>query len=152
MLSLAQHLLYDDPPAFYLSATPGSAIVKRLAWYRLAPNTRKGYTASINSYVSFCVVHNEKSWSAPTIMLEEGAVTRIFGNTLPKQGQLNPDAVPSYLLALKSYHIDRRLSLGRFYDPQMALTIKGRRRLFSSKKRNCLFVTKEMLEVQSYCA
>ncbi len=60
MLTLAEPLLYDDLPASYLSSTPGSAIVKRLAWYRLAPHTRKGYAAAINSYVSFCAVHNEK--------------------------------------------------------------------------------------------
>ena len=112
MLSLAEPLSYDDPPASYLSSTPGSAIVKRLAWYGLAPDTRKGYAAAINSYVSFCAVHNEKPWPAQTIMLEEWAATRIFGSTLPKQGQIKPDAVLSYLSALKSYHIDSRLSGG----------------------------------------
>ncbi len=71
MLSLAEPLSYDDPQAFYLSSTPGSAIFKRLAWYWLAHDTRKGYVAAINSYVSFCVVHNEKPWPAQTIMLEE---------------------------------------------------------------------------------
>ena len=79
-------------------------------------------------------------------MLEKWAATRIFGSTLPKQGQIKPDAVLSYLSALKSYHIDRRLSLGGFDDPRMALIIKGGRRLFPSKKRNRLPITKEILE------
>ncbi len=57
---ITEPLLFDDPPASYLSSTPGSAIVKRLAWYWLAPDTRKGYAAAINSYVSFCAMHNEK--------------------------------------------------------------------------------------------
>ncbi len=143
---MAEPLSYADPPASYLSFTLGSAIVKRLAWYRLAPNTRKDYAAAINSYVSFCVVHNKKPWPAQTIMLEEWVAPRIFGSTLPKQGQIKPDAVLSYLLALKSYHINRRLSLGDFDDPRMTLIIKGRRRLFLRKKRNCLPITKEILE------
>ncbi len=146
MLSLAEPLSYDDPPASYLSSTPGSAIVKRLAWYWLAPDTRKGYAAAINSYVSFCAVYNEKPWPAQTIMLEEWAATRIFGSKLRKQGQMKPDVVLSYLSALKSYHIDSRLSLEGFDDPRIALIIKGGRRLFPSKKRNRLLITKEILE------
>ncbi len=146
MLSLAEPLSYDDPPASYLSSTSGSAIVKRLAWYRLAPDNRKGYAAAINSYVSFCGVHNQKLWLAQTIMLEKWAATRIFGSTLPKQGKIKPDAILSYLSALKSCHIDRRLSLGGSDNPPMALIIKGGRRLFPSKKRNRLLITKEILK------
>ncbi len=79
-------------------------------------------------------------------MLEEWAATRIVGSTLPKQGQIKPSAVLNYLSALKLYHIDRRLSLRGFDDPRMALIIKGGRRLFPSKKRNRLPITKEILE------
>ena len=79
-------------------------------------------------------------------MLEKWAATRIFGSRLPKQGQIKPDAVLSYLSAPKSYYIDRPLSLGSFDDPQMALIIKGGRRLFPSKKRNRLPITKQILE------
>ncbi len=146
MLSLAEPLLYDDPPASYLCSTPGSAIFKRLAWYTLAPDTRKGCAAAINSYVSVCVVQNEKLKPAQTMMLEKLAATRIFGSTLPKQGQIKPDAVLSYLSAFKLYHIDRGLSLRGFDDPRMTLIIKGGRRLFPSKKQNRLPITKEILE------
>ncbi len=146
MLSLAELLPYDDHPAFYLSSTPGSAIVKRLAWYFLAPDTRKCYAAAINSYVSFFTVLNKKLWPAQTIILEKWAATGIFGSTLPKQGQIKPNAVLSYISALKSYHIDKSLSRGSFDDPRMAFIITGGRRLFPSKKRNRLPITKEILE------
>lgn len=79
-------------------------------------------------------------------MLEEWAANRIFGNTLPKQGQIKPETVASYLSALKSYHIDWRLSLKGFDDRRMTLIIKGRKRLFPSKKRNRLAITKDILE------
>lgn len=78
-------------------------------------------------------------------MLEEWAANRIFGSTITKQGQVKPDIVLSYLSALKSYHIDRQLSL-KVDDPRMALTIQVGRRLFPSKKRNRLPITKDILE------
>ena len=52
----------------------------------------------------------------------------------------------SYLSTLKSYHIDRRLSLKDFDEPRMALIIKGGRRLSPSKKWNRLQITKYILE------
>ena len=79
-------------------------------------------------------------------MPEEWAATRIYRTTLPKQGQVKPDMVLSYLSALKSYQIDKSLSLKGFDDPQMAPFIKGWRSLFPSKKRNRLPITKDILE------
>lgn len=88
MSPLAELLSFDEPPASYLSSTLGSTIFKRLAWYGLAPETRKGYAAAISSYKSFCAVFNEKPWPASTTMLEEWAANRIYGSILPKQGQI----------------------------------------------------------------
>ena len=79
-------------------------------------------------------------------MLEEWAATPIFGNTLPKQCEIKPDAVLSYLPTLKLYHMARRLSLGGFADSRIAFIIKCGKRLFPSKKRNRLPITKEILE------
>ncbi len=146
MLSLAETLPYDHPPAFYLSFTPGSTIIKRLVWYWLAHDIRIGYAAASHSYVSFCKVHNEKPWPAQTIILEEWAATRIFGSTFPKHGQIKPDTALSYLSALKSFHNNRGFSLENFDDPWMALIIKSGRRLFPSKKRNRLPITEDIFE------
>ncbi len=63
----------------------------------------------------------------------------------PNQGQIKPGAVLSYLSALKSYHIKRRLSFRGFDDPRMALIIKTGRRPFPSKKQNLFLITKEIL-------
>ncbi len=52
----------------------------------------------------------------------------------------------SYLSALKSYHINRHLSLEGFDNPCIAIIIKGGRRLFPSTKRNCLPITKNILQ------
>ena len=122
---LAGLFSFHEPPAAYLSSTPGSTIVKRLAWYGLAADTRRGYNTAIDSYESFCIVFNEKPGPASTIILGKWAANRIYGSRLPKQGQIKPDTVASYFSTLKSYHIDRRLSLKGSDDPQMALIIKG---------------------------
>ena len=79
-------------------------------------------------------------------MLEEWTPNRIFGSILPKQGQLKPETVANYLSTLKSYYIDRRMSLKGFDDPCMGLIIKRGKRLFPSKKRNRLPITKDILE------
>ena len=79
-------------------------------------------------------------------ILEECAANRIYGSTLPRQGQIKSDTVASYLSALKSYHINRQLNLKSFDDPRMALIVKSEKKLFPSKKRNRLPVKKNILE------
>lgn len=66
---------------------------------------------------------------------------RIFGNTLAKQGQVQPDTVAGYLSAIKSYHIDRHLSLEAFHAPRLVWIRKGGKRLFPKKKATCLPIT-----------
>ena len=100
----------------------------------------------MDSYESFCVIFNKKPWPTSTTILEEWEANQIYRSTLPKQVQIKLDIVASYLSALKSYHIHRRLSLKGFDDPRMTFIIKGGKRLFPSKKRNRLPVTKNILE------
>ena len=143
---MAEPIEFDDPPASYLSSTPGSTIVKRLAWYGLAPGTRKGYNSAIDSFESFCMLRQRPAWPAAVEMLEEWVAYRIYGSTLPKQGQVKPETMSSYLLTLKSYHIDRHLSLEAFDTPRIALIIKGGKRLFPKQKTTRLPIVKDILE------
>ncbi len=80
------------------------------------------------------------------IMLQEWAATRIYGSTLPKQGQIKSNIVMSYFSALKSYHINWHLSLEGFNNLRIALIIKEGRKLFPSTKRNHLPITKNILQ------
>lgn len=52
----------------------------------------------------------------------------------------------SYLSALKSYYIDRQLSLKAFDTPRIALIIKGGKKLFPKQKAKRLPITKDILE------
>ncbi len=143
---MAEPIVFDDPPAAYLSFTPGSAIVKRLAWYDLAPNTRKGYNSAIESFESFCAMMQRPAWPATKFLLEEWIAHRIFRSTLSKQGQVKPETVGTYFSALKLYHINRHLSLEAFDTPRIALIIKGGKRLFPKQKAKRLPITKDILE------
>lgn len=146
MSPLAEPLQFDDPSTSYLSSTSGSTIVKRLAWYDLAPETRKGYKAARESYESFCMLMRLASWPATNQTLEEWSAHRIFGSNLPKQGQIKPDTVVSYLSGLRSHHVDHHLPLDVFDNPRLARIIKGGRRLFPSVKSKRLPITKDILK------
>lgn len=78
--------------------------------------------------------------------MEKWVAYRIYGSTLPKQGQVKPEAMSSYLFALKSYHIDRHLSLEAFNTPRIALMIKSGKRPFPKQKATRLPITKDILE------
>ncbi len=86
------------------------------------------------------------AWPATKFLLEEWVAHRIFGSTLPKQGQVKPETMETYLSALKSYQIYRHLSLEAFDTPQIALIIKGGKRLFPKQKATRLTIKKHILE------
>ena len=76
------------------------------------------------------MLRQRPAWPAAVEMLEEWVAYRIYGNTLPKQGQVKPETMSSYLSALKVYYIDRHLSLEAFDTPRIALIIKGKKGSF----------------------
>ena len=85
-------------------------------------------------------------WPTTNQTLEKWSAHRIFGSNLPKQGQIKPDTVVSYLSGPWSHHVDHHLSLDVFDDPQLAWIIKDGKRLFSSIKSKRLPITKNILE------
>ena len=79
-------------------------------------------------------------------MLEERVAYRIYGSTLPKQGQVKRETMSSYLLALKSYHIERHLSFEAFDTPFIAFIIKDKKSFFLKQKATYLLITKNILK------
>ncbi len=92
------------------------------------------------------MLRQQPAWPAAVEMLEEWVAYRIYRSTIPKQGQVKPETISSYFSALKSYHIDRHLSLEAFDTPRIALIIKGGKRLFPKQKVTRLPITKNILE------
>lgn len=147
MSTLASPLGFDAPSASFLdSILHLSYSAKTLLWYGLSLKTREGYDSAISSYILFCATHNVKPWPASELALIEWTTGRIFGLTTPKQGQSKPATAQNYLSALKSYHIDRNFPLHAFSSPCLDRLLKGGRYIFPHSKRECLPITKDILE------
>lgn len=147
MPTLAGPLEFNAPPAeFVNSITDLSTPAKTLLWYGLSPNTRSGYNSGINSYTLFCASHGIQAWPASEPILIEWVTGRVFGSVAPKQGQIQPKTVESYLSALKSYHIDRNLPTDAFSSLRIKRILGGARSLFPQIKKERLPITKDILE------
>lgn len=85
-------------------------------------------------------------WPATNQTLKEWSAHRMFGNNLPKQGQIEPDTLLSYLSEFRSYYVDHHLRLGVFDDPRLAWIIKGGKTLFPSIKSTRLSITRDILQ------
>ena len=147
MSTLAGPLEFNAPPAEFLDSIQDlSAPAKTLLWYGLTPKTRAGYNSAINSYTLFCATHVCKAWPASEPILIEWVTGRVFGSASPKQGQIKPRTVETYLSALKSYHVDRNFPTHAFSSPRIHRILSGARSLFPHIKKDRLPITKEILE------
>ena len=84
-------------------------------------------------------------WPATEHALCLWVATRAFGTTEAQQGQLKPDTLQAYLSALRSYHVDRRLSTEVFKSAPLARLVQGARNLFSGPRRERLPITHDLL-------
>ncbi len=85
-------------------------------------------------------------WPATHMTLEKWSANRIFGSNLPKQGQIKPDTLVSYLSGLRSYYVDHHMPFEVFDAPRLAWIIKRGRTLFSSVKLTHLPIMKDIFE------
>ena len=60
-------------------------------------------------------------------------------------GQLKPSTIASYLSALRSYHIERRIDTAVFDSPHLLRLVQGARSLFPGRRRERLPVTRDIL-------
>ena len=106
----------------------------------------EGYTTATTSYETFCMLRGWKPWPATIEPITEWAAQRIFGGSSPKQGQVKPDTVASYLSGLRSYHVDHHWPVTVFEDLRLARILQGGRSLFPKVKKDRFPITKEILE------
>ena len=59
--------------------------------------------------------------------------------------QIKPSIITSYLSALRSYHVDRRISTTVFDSPHLLRLVQGARSLFPGQKRERLPITRDIL-------
>lgn len=77
-----------------------------------------------------------KPWPATIEPITEWAAQCIFGGSSPKQGQVQPDTLASYLSGLRSNHIDQHWPVTVFEDPRLARILQGGRSLFPKVKKD----------------
>ena len=116
-----------------------------LLWLGLAPATRLSYSTAVKSYEVFCLSNGLAPWPAQERVRAEWITVRTFANLCPSEGGIKAETILSYLSALRSVHVDRRMPTNAFNSPWIERIIKGARRAFPQKKTKRLPITKEIL-------
>ena len=92
------------------------------------------------------MLRSYKSWPATIEPITEWAAQQILARGLPKQSQVKPDTVASYLSGLQLYHINHHWLVSVFEDIRLAQILQGGRSLFPKIKKARFPITKEILE------
>ena len=87
-----------------------------------------------------------KPWPATIEPINEWVAQCFFGGSSPKQGQVQPDMVASYLSGLLSYHIDHHWPVIVSEDLRLDQILQGGQSLFLEVKKDCFPITKEISE------
>lgn len=146
MSTLADLIDFEAPPqTFFDNVGDMSRPCATLLWLGLAPTTRANYATAISSFESFCAERGYATWPAEEQTLGEWITTRAFGNTSPGEKQLKADTIVSYLSALRSVHVDRRIATEVFDSPWLERLIKGARRTFVQQRKDRFPITKDVL-------
>ncbi len=82
----------------------------------ISAETRIGYKTALTSFRFFCNPLCFSVWPATQIPLEECVTMHIFRNMIPKQREIQLQAVQSYLSGLIAYLIEQNYDIS-MYDP-----------------------------------
>ena len=117
MSTLAISLEFISLFAEFIDSVPNLSVpVKTLFWYGLSPKIPLGYNSAIHLYMLFYATRDAKAWPALEPILIKWVTKRVFGSAAPKQTQIKPKIVKSYLLAIKSYQVDHNLDTKVFFS------------------------------------
>lgn len=86
-----------------------------------------------------------EAWPATEQTLALWISIRAFGSSDHRQEQVKPDTFQSYLAALRSHHVDRRMPTDAFKSPLVARMVRGVRNLFPSSRRERLPIGPDVL-------
>ena len=133
------------PSTFKANTASPSDNYAALLWAGLTPGTRKSYEPVVRSFEHFYRFRNQEPWPANESMLGQWIAIRAYGSIDHLMSQLKPGTIISYLSALRSYHIDRRINTIVFDSPHLLHLVQGARSLFPSRKRERLPITRDIL-------
>jgi hypothetical protein len=131
MSTLAGLLFSQPPPSFYewertIVHLNLSRTASKFLWNGLSEDTRSVYDSARRSYEYYCSYHNIKPWPAQEHTLAEWASARAEGNSqIRYQGKVKAKTIFAMMSALRSVHVDRRLSLKPFESEWLKRILAG---------------------------
>jgi hypothetical protein len=109
--------------------------------------SQRSYESAQRSYEYFCQVHEQPAFPAQLHTLGEWVTGRGIGSLMPWQDRIKPETILSYLSALRSVHVDRRIATDVFDSDWLARIVNGIRRHQPQRlKKQASPITKEILE------
>lgn len=146
MPALVDIIDFEAPPReFFDNIGTVSSPCTTLLWLGLSPGTRANYSTAIRSFEFYCSDKGLDPWPAKEQILGEWITVRAFGNTCSSEGKLKADTISSYLSALRSVHVDRRIPTTVFDSPWLERLVKGARRAFVQRRKDRLPIGKDVL-------
>jgi hypothetical protein len=124
-------LFSHPPPSFHtwkksISHLNISLTATKYLWNGLSEETRSVYDSAKRSYEFYCAYFGLAPWPAQEHVLAEWASARAEGSSQIKfQGKVKPKTILSMVSALRSVHVDRRLSTKPFESEWLKRILAG---------------------------
>lgn len=114
-------------------------------WHGLDPKTRQGYKSGIASYENFCKMFYplRQIWPASEDLLCAWAAQSL--SPQPGNPRLKHTTVANYLSALRSHHVDQRISVEVFSSPTLRRILKGAANVFGTFVAKRFPITRDAL-------
>jgi hypothetical protein len=103
-------------------------------WHGLALRTRNTHKSAVFQWDRYAANYSIAAWSVTTALLEQWIVDRTVGSS----DRIQATTMESYLQALRSHHIDKRLSTAVFDTAIIKRLLCGAKSLYPSLRRERL--------------
>jgi hypothetical protein len=100
-------------------------------WHGLALSTRSTYKSAVSQWERYAANYSIAAWPVTTALLEQWIVDR----TVVSSDRVQATTMESYLQALRSHHIDMRLSTTVFDTAVIKRLLRGAKSLYPSLRR-----------------
>jgi hypothetical protein len=149
MPSLADIELIELPPPKreWLDTIRASTLCAEFLWHGLEAGTRTVYQSSQKSWEFYCAQVNVPAYPARLQQLGEWVAARASGAPIVgSRNRIKADTILTYLAAIRSVHIDHRISDSVFDSPWLKRIVAGVRRLQVHTKQQAIPLSVSQLD------
>ena len=116
-------------------------------FYGLAKNTRRSYDSAVRMYEKWCAEHQKKPWPMTKSVVQAWVVARLCENGKKAyMSRVKPAIMERYIVALRSYHIDRNEDAVVLRDPSLMRLLDGAKYIYAEAKEKRNPITKTILQ------